>query len=277
MMKALRQLAGVFAAWEKLVPVGMIIKLLPTVIFAPETRLLGIAGIRPQGFVHGIEILNDDRTTMEFVVWALREHVGLDHSTALERMLDIHADGGALLAMESEAEAERVAALVVSDARERNFPLICRAVSSQQSDVDSTLDAYPRIITGQQASTDDSRLLRAVLPGLVIAILWLVVQGISYLLGWITSGAVTPVMLSLAAAMTARGVAAEYSPYSGRLWGFVLGAGAAALAFAFLILWLVVAEGAPFGFGAKLWPWILGASLFCGILGVLRPACPRGR
>jgi len=141
MTAILQRLRDLFSAWDRLVPMGLLLKLVPGVVFPRDTRLLDIGGFRPDGFAFGIEILNDDQTSMDFVVWVLMEHVGLDQETAVKRMLDIHTEGGVLLTAESEAEAERIAAVVVSHAKERNYPLVCRAVSAQQGHAGGALGA----------------------------------------------------------------------------------------------------------------------------------------
>jgi len=86
-------------------------------------------GFAPAGFKCGIEILNDDRTPMEFVVSVLRKAAGLSETDAIRTMLEIHVKGGVLLTMASMDEARRVADGVTAEARANNHPLICRAVS----------------------------------------------------------------------------------------------------------------------------------------------------
>jgi ATP-dependent Clp protease adapter protein ClpS len=97
--------------------------------FPPETSLLDVKGFLPPGFRVGIEILNDDRTPMEFVVSVLRSTLGLSDVEAVKTMLEIHKKGGVLLPLQSVDEAKRVADLIVTAAREKNHPLVCRAVS----------------------------------------------------------------------------------------------------------------------------------------------------
>jgi len=101
-----------------------------SIIFPPETSLVTIPQLLPSGFVYGIEILNDDKTPMEFVVSVLGTHLGLKRADAIRTMLVIHREGGALLALPSQAEAGRVAEAISVDAAKHNHPLICRAVSA---------------------------------------------------------------------------------------------------------------------------------------------------
>jgi hypothetical protein len=65
-------------------------KRVPSRVFPAETSLLPVEGFVPQGFLHGIETPNDDRTPMEFVVWVLEKHVSLDKTSAVRTMLEIH-------------------------------------------------------------------------------------------------------------------------------------------------------------------------------------------
>jgi ATP-dependent Clp protease adapter protein ClpS len=100
----------------------------PSLVFPPETSLLQREGFAPPGFRCGIEILNDDRTPMEFVVTMLCEAVGLSREDAIRTMLDVHTKGGLLLPTASPDESRRIADAVTARARSNNHPLICRAV-----------------------------------------------------------------------------------------------------------------------------------------------------
>jgi ATP-dependent Clp protease adapter protein ClpS len=97
-------------------------------LFPPETSLLRLARFAPPGFTCGLEILNDDRTPMAFVVSVLRHNVGLSEIAAIRTMLEIHKKGGMLLPMPSSEEANRVAEVVTAAALVNNHPLVCRAV-----------------------------------------------------------------------------------------------------------------------------------------------------
>jgi ATP-dependent Clp protease adapter protein ClpS len=98
-------------------------KLLPR-----DTALTSFAEFVPAGFTHGIEILNDDKTPMEFVVDVLSTQAGLNKQDAIRTMLAIHTRGGALIPLPSSAEAQRVAAQILAEATQHNHPLLCRAV-----------------------------------------------------------------------------------------------------------------------------------------------------
>jgi ATP-dependent Clp protease adapter protein ClpS len=100
----------------------------PSHVFPPETALLKTEGFIPGGFQFGLEILNDNRTPMVFVVSVLQDIVGLSKLEAIKTMLKIHEKGGILLPMKSIDQSKRVAELVVTEARGKNHPLVCRAV-----------------------------------------------------------------------------------------------------------------------------------------------------
>jgi ATP-dependent Clp protease adapter protein ClpS len=109
-------------------------------VLPPDTSLLARPDFVPAGFIQGIEILNDNRTAMEFVVAVLGAHLGLSFEEASHNMLEIHTRGGALLPTASWADAERIAAQITAQARELGFPLVCRPVSAQPG---STTSASP--------------------------------------------------------------------------------------------------------------------------------------
>ncbi len=98
-------------------------------VFPPETSLSRMAGFAPDGFRCGIEILNDDRTPMEFVVTVLRNAVGLSEKDAIRTMIEIHTKGGVLLPKASLDESQRIADAVTAEALSSKHPLVCRAVS----------------------------------------------------------------------------------------------------------------------------------------------------
>jgi ATP-dependent Clp protease adapter protein ClpS len=100
-------------------------------VFPPETRLLEKPGFRPPGFVHGIEILNDRTTPMEFVVSVLTGHLGLTREEAIVKMVEIHNNGGMLIALPSEERAKVVADTVSQEARSSGHSFICRYARAQ--------------------------------------------------------------------------------------------------------------------------------------------------
>lgn len=109
------------AQWESRQPASPVLPL--------DTSLISIPAFVPPGFIQGIEILNDNKTQMNFVVDALRDHAGLSEEQATELMLAIHRRGGALIPTASAADAQRIASAITAAAAQRGFPLICRPVA----------------------------------------------------------------------------------------------------------------------------------------------------
>ena len=94
----------------------------------PDSSLLQLPGFKPEGFLNGIEILNDDKTPMAFVVAVLEKRAGLDRPSSIRAMLQIHTNGGILLPFESRQAAIRVAESITLESLQNNHQLICRAV-----------------------------------------------------------------------------------------------------------------------------------------------------
>lgn len=69
--------------------------------------------------------LNDDVTTMEFVVLMLISIFKKDQSTAVRLMLEIHRSGAAVIDVLPFEEAEHRQQLVHSSAQAAGFPLRC--------------------------------------------------------------------------------------------------------------------------------------------------------
>ncbi|MGN6526592.1 MAG: ATP-dependent Clp protease adaptor ClpS [Burkholderiaceae bacterium] len=97
-----------------------------SIVFPRETRLVTVDGMMPPDFEEGVEILNDDRTPMEFVVAVLERHLGLDHQSAVAATNSIHTRGGHLFPLADGPRAEEVARSVTQEARDRGYPLTCR-------------------------------------------------------------------------------------------------------------------------------------------------------
>ena len=97
-------------------------------VFPPETSLLSVPGITPAGFRVGLEVLNDDRTPMDFVVATFKKHLGLDDREATKLMLEIHKMGGVLLPQPNIDEARQVADAIAEFCQVHAQPLVCRAV-----------------------------------------------------------------------------------------------------------------------------------------------------
>ena len=96
--------------------------------FRSETRLADLDGFKPHGFMTGIEILNDNSTPMEFVVSTLSAHLQVPQDEAIKLMLQIHANGGLMIALPTHEQATAVANAITSDAVARGHKLVCRPV-----------------------------------------------------------------------------------------------------------------------------------------------------
>jgi ATP-dependent Clp protease adapter protein ClpS len=101
----------------------------PGVVLPSETSLISYPEFIPAGFAHGVEVLNDNTTPMQFVVDALGTHANLRETEAIKAMLEIHSKGGKLFPAETPEHAQSIAAALAAAAQERGYPLICRAVS----------------------------------------------------------------------------------------------------------------------------------------------------
>jgi ATP-dependent Clp protease adapter protein ClpS len=98
-------------------------------VFPADTRLLEIGSVRPDGFIHGIEILNDRNTPMEFVVSSLMTHLGLQRDKAIATMIGIHNTGGVLIALPTIQEANKVADAISAEASASGHRFVCRYAS----------------------------------------------------------------------------------------------------------------------------------------------------
>lgn len=99
-------------------------------IFPPETSLLSVQGMTPAGFKAGLEILNDDKTPMDFVVATFKKYLGLDDRGAIKLMLEIHKMGGVLLPQRDIDQAREVADAITVHCVMHSQQLICRAVEA---------------------------------------------------------------------------------------------------------------------------------------------------
>lgn len=68
---------------------------------------------------------NDDYTTMEFVVWVLKEVFHHDEASAVEIMLHVHRTGLGVAGVYTREIAESRVAQVEALARRYEFPLRC--------------------------------------------------------------------------------------------------------------------------------------------------------
>jgi ATP-dependent Clp protease adaptor protein ClpS len=75
---------------------------------------------------HGVELLNDNETPMDFVVATLELYLRMDRQTAVKTMLAIHTQGRSVVAVDSTADAIRLSRAITNRARHHKYPLVCR-------------------------------------------------------------------------------------------------------------------------------------------------------
>jgi ATP-dependent Clp protease adaptor protein ClpS len=85
----------------------------------------------------GVEILDDDFTPMDFVVYILSQYFGMARPEASRVMLQIHYKGSAILPQASMAQATQSAASANAYARQNDFPLLLRVVTQPTPTTDA--------------------------------------------------------------------------------------------------------------------------------------------
>ena len=75
--------------------------------------------------MYRVYLLNDDYTTMEFVVFVLKHIFKKSNEDAVGIMLNVHRNGKGLCGVYTHEVAETKVAAVTSLARENGFPLKC--------------------------------------------------------------------------------------------------------------------------------------------------------
>lgn len=68
---------------------------------------------------------NDDYTTMEFVIWVLKEYFSKSDAEAQQIMLSVHKQGKGICGTFTFEVAETKIHVVTESARENDFPLRC--------------------------------------------------------------------------------------------------------------------------------------------------------
>ena len=91
----------------------------------------------------GVEILNDDFTPMEFVVYVLSHYLGIARPEAVRVMLQVHHKGSAILPQASMAQATQSAVSANACARQNYFPLFLRVVARPTPAADAPSAARP--------------------------------------------------------------------------------------------------------------------------------------
>ncbi len=89
-----------------------------------NTALLEKSMVKPPR-LYKVVLLNDDYTTMEFVIEVLQTIFGMDHERATQVMLKVHTEGSAVCGIYPKDLAETKVAQVVAFARQHEHPLRC--------------------------------------------------------------------------------------------------------------------------------------------------------
>lgn len=97
--------------------------------FSPSTQLAQLKDFLPAGFTHGIEVLNDNTTTFEFVVTTLSTHLQVSTDQATNWAVAVHTKGGIMIPLSSADAAAEAAADICKDALANGHKFVCRAVS----------------------------------------------------------------------------------------------------------------------------------------------------
>ncbi|HCA89840.1 MAG: ATP-dependent Clp protease adapter ClpS [Legionellaceae bacterium] len=70
-------------------------------------------------------LLNDDYTSMEFVIWVLKRFFNLSEAKAIEVMYQVHTKGKGVAGIYTRDIAETKSTQVNHYAREHDYPLLC--------------------------------------------------------------------------------------------------------------------------------------------------------
>ena len=89
-----------------------------------NTTLLKDSKLKPPR-MHQVLLLNDDYTTMDFVIQVLQTIFGMDFERANQVMLKVHQEGSAVCGIYPKDLAETKAAQVMALARQHEHPLQC--------------------------------------------------------------------------------------------------------------------------------------------------------
>jgi ATP-dependent Clp protease adapter protein ClpS len=92
-----------------------------SVTFSPKTSLLSNNELMLVGFKVGIEIFNDNTTSMEFLVNTLIKHLKITEEESIKMMAAIHKKGGLLIPLESYTVAEKISSSICNDAKKKDL------------------------------------------------------------------------------------------------------------------------------------------------------------
>lgn len=76
--------------------------------------------------MYRVVLLNDDFTTMDFVIYVLQNVFGKSEAEAFELMLKVHTEGAATAGIYTRDIAETKAEKTIDLARQHEHPLMCR-------------------------------------------------------------------------------------------------------------------------------------------------------
>ncbi len=79
-----------------------------------------------------IEIHNDEKTEMKFVVIVLEKYLGLSKKDAINIMLEIHTKGKTIITGYDKNTANRLVSHIESMAKINSFPLVCNVQKTYQ-------------------------------------------------------------------------------------------------------------------------------------------------
>lgn len=96
---------------------------------------LHLSPAEPGAEPHGVEIRNDERTPMVFVVRLLKLCFGLSHDAAVQATIEIARKGKLIVGAVSEQQSREIAEYMVQQARKNSYPLECLSVRARPPNI----------------------------------------------------------------------------------------------------------------------------------------------
>lgn len=87
-------------------------------------------------FSLGIEFLNDDKTSMEFVIKIFMKYFDLNKNDATVAMLICHEFDSVVISVDSAERGDQVVQSVIEEARRNRYPFECKLISNERSGSD---------------------------------------------------------------------------------------------------------------------------------------------
>jgi len=81
-------------------------------------------------FTLGIEFLNDDKTSMEFVIEVFMKYFDLTKDDATVAMLICHEFGSVVIPVDSADRGDQLVQAVIDEARHNSYPFECKVISN---------------------------------------------------------------------------------------------------------------------------------------------------